>query len=825
NKIQYLSSLTKSGIFLTFVRDGEEMYRFGYNFLEDFIYAKVIIDKFSSAEKCKKYLREEVLEIKEGRLINRQYIDAFIVATSLFAEKFGEEAIDVVEKISNEYEKNRILDDFTKSFSWRPSNQINQEFFQEFINKNRIEPKIVFNVLLENSIKPSNPLNADFLHYILINKPLNERDYMWTTYINGLGNEEERIFQLISFLDEGKVIDRTREHTRLLLILFSWLLTSSNRLIRDKASKAMIELLKSDFLFCLPLLKRFEMVNDPYIIQRLYGIVLGACTKNRNIEQSSNLKLAEYVYTTIFEKDLIYPDILLRDYAKLIIEYFLFKFPKSVARIKEEKINPPYKSLPIPISEKVKGNYEGGLSTISYSMAPEGVDRMSGDFGKYIFDESLNCFDKIDRIDIYNYSMYFIENELGYKNELFTNYDSNRGYYDKHVTNKTERIGKKYQWITLYNILARVSDHHELSNRWNEESFTGFDGAWQANVRDFDPTLNSNFLYDPNRPQFILENPVRPDFIPRDSSKEKISAWINEEDDDFFDVSANLVLHDEFNNEWIAIEMYYSVKNSDNTIIPVHSDDRIGEQDKWLMAQGYFVKINDFKLLQNDLESKNFMGRWFPEGNQSINQLFNREFGWSTGYKISTESEWLEYERETGEFEIVRYPDFSNYFNDLDETKKTYNKESSIVYKEFNRPIKEVIVKVMPAFTRFLWEEQYDASQNEATLFDIPCRFLIDDLELEQQEYDGYYYDNLGELVVYYSKDSTEYNSPSKLLIRKKHLEDFLKRNELVMFWTCLGEKRFTSQEIRNKKWSEWSGLLVITEEGIIGDMKKRKNG
>lgn len=131
----------------------------------------------------------------------------------------------------------------------------------------------------------------------------------------------------------------------------------------------------------------------------------------------------------------------------------------------------------------------------------------------------------------------------------------------------------------------------------------------------------------------------------------------------------------------------------------------------------------------------------------------------------------------------------------------------------------------MPAFTRFLWEEQYDASQNEATLFDIPCRFLIDDLELEQQEYDGYYYDNLGELVVYYSKDSTEYNSPSKLLIRKKHLEDFLKRNELVMFWTCLGEKRFTSQEIRNKKWSEWSGLLVITEEGIIGDMKKRKNG
>lgn len=824
-KVQYLSSLTKSGVFLTFVRDGEEMYRFGYNFLEDFIYAKVIIDKFSSAEECKKYLREELLEIEEGRLINRQYIDVFIVATSLFAEKFGEEAIDVVEKINNEYEKDIILDDFTKSFSWRPSNQINQEFFREFINENNIEPESVFSVLLENSIKPSNPLNADFLHDILINRPLNERDYIWTTYINGLADEEERIFQLISFLDKGKIIDKTREHTRLLLILFSWLLTSSNRLLRDKTSKAMIELLKSDFSFCAPLLKRFEAVNDPYIIQRLYGIIFGACTKNRNIDESSYKELAEYVYSAIFEKDLIYPDILLRDYAKLIIEYFLFKFPKSVTRIKGAKIKPPYKSLEIPISEKVKDNYEGGLNTIAYSMAPKGVDRMYGDFGRYVFDAALNHFDEIDNTNIYNYSMYFIENELGYKNELFAKYDSNRGYYDRHVTHKTERIGKKYQWITMYNILARVSDHHKLSDRWNEEGFTSFDGAWNPYVRDFDPTLNSNFLDDPNRPQSKLEKPVRADFISKDASEEEISAWVNEEVDNFFDVSANIVSFDEFNNVWIALEMYSSIKNSDGVIIPVHFDDRTGEQEKWQMALGYFVKKDEFEILQNDLRSKNFMGRWFPEGRQSIYWLFNREFGWSTGYKLSTENEWLDYKRETGEFETVKYPDYNDYFDDLDGIEKISNGESSIRYKEFNRPIKEVIAKVMPASSRFLWEEQYDASQNEATAFDIPCRFLIDDLELEQQEFDGYFYDKLGELVVYYSKDSMKYNSPNKLLIRKKHLDKFLKKNELVMFWTCLGEKRFMLQEMRNQKWSEWSGLLTLTDEGIIGEMSMHKDG
>lgn len=377
----------------------------------------------------------------------------------------------------------------------------------------------------------------------------------------------------------------------------------------------------------------------------------------------------------------------------------------------------------------------------------------------------------------------------------------------------------------MYNILARVSDHHKLSDRWNEEGFTNFDGAWNPYVRDFDPTLNSNFLDDPDRPQSLLEKTVRADFISKDASEEEICAWVNEEVDDFFDVSANLVLLDELNNEWIALEMYSSVKNSDDAINPVHFDDRTGEQDKWQMALGYFVKKDEFEILQNDLKTKNFMGRWFPEGRQSISWLFNREFGWSTGYKKSTEDEWLDYKRETGEFETVKYPDYSDYFDDLDGIEKISNGESSITYKEFNRPIKEAIAKVMPASSRFLWEEEYDTSQSEATAFDVPCRFLIDDLELEQQEFDGYFYDKLGELVVYYSKDSKKYNSPNKLLIRRKHLDKFLKENELVMFWTCLGEKRFMPQEMRDQKRSEWSGLLSLTDSGTVGEMKKHTDG
>ena len=61
---------------------------------------------------------------------------------------------------------------------------------------------------------------------------------------------------------------------------------------------------------------------------------------------------------------------------------------------------------------------------------------------------------------------------------------------------KTERIGKKYQWIAMYNILSRVSDHCRMVDKYcfQETDEIPFEGTWEPYVRDFDPTLNQNFM-------------------------------------------------------------------------------------------------------------------------------------------------------------------------------------------------------------------------------------------------------------------------------------------------------------------------------------------
>lgn len=78
---------------------------------------------------------------------------------------------------------------------------------------------------------------------------INERDKEWTTYINDcFGSDESRVYQIItSLLNEANFINnlvKDRDRTFLLLVLFSWILTSSNRKLRDETSKAMIVVLK-----------------------------------------------------------------------------------------------------------------------------------------------------------------------------------------------------------------------------------------------------------------------------------------------------------------------------------------------------------------------------------------------------------------------------------------------------------------------------------------------------------------------------------------------------------------------------------------------------
>lgn len=63
------------------------------------------------------------------------------------------------------------------------------------------------------------------LHNTLKGYPLANRDYVWTTFINGKTSDEERLIQLIQLYNKGDVLEGVnKEQIRLLLhqILFNY---------------------------------------------------------------------------------------------------------------------------------------------------------------------------------------------------------------------------------------------------------------------------------------------------------------------------------------------------------------------------------------------------------------------------------------------------------------------------------------------------------------------------------------------------------------------------------------------------------------------------
>ena len=824
-KIPYIAALEKTGLLIGTAYDEEETYYLGYNLLEDFVCARTIIKKHKETNALVSYLLNDLLKVEDGLIKNHHNIDIFIIACGLYAEKNHKECFDdIARNVTNEIDRDDIVNRYLESFIWRTSNSVDAVAFSDFLSRHPVDREVAFRMLIENSAKEHHPLNSFFLHNLLFKKKLGERDALWTDSINHLASDDIRVFQLVTYFDTGKKLNGlSQSNTELLLILLVWLLTSSNRFLRDKASKAAIELLKHEFTLCKPLLQRFEGVNDPYVAQRLYGIIFGACVKRSQEQKEAFRELATYVYASIFDQELVYPDILLRDYARLILERWRYEYPTDSEFIEPSQITPPYKSVPIPVVEQQEyyrqENGNSGFDSIDFSMRINHADcpGMYGDFGRYTFQSALSNFEDVDVLNLYHYAMQFIRDELGYDKQLGAQ-DAISSYYrySRHDTKKIERIGKKYQWIAFYNILARISDRHRIK-QWDEPSRV-YEGPWEPYVRNFDPTLNRNFLFSPDIPTFNATQKGL-DFLPEKPApkSEEILHWIGAKPRYFTSIPDRLLTKDINGNDWVVLHVH-----DDNDSKPLELDDHSfgiakGTQKVWLIAEAYFVKPCHFDAIVQHIKSKQFMSDSFPEAS-NVDQLFNREYAWSPGYNSVFTSDWMGYGIETGKYrietEIIEMPDLDQMLADSD-GKRTF----PMVKREISRKVPEDVIDVelMPAASRVLWEEQYDASQEETTAFYIPCGSIIEGLQLEQKASDGYYYSKDGTLVCFDSSLGSQNNG---LLIRADYLKKYLRNHDVRLIWTCIGEKQYFLGD-HNQQWSTWKGYFTYENDDVRGEFER----
>ncbi len=786
-----------------------------YERFSDFIAAKHIINGTNTITELIQFINTNFFKLnKYGMLENYWDIARFAALSVLAYEKYNVEIIDQVEILKSDeiknYEKENIVKEYLQAFRYRNDKHINKEKYFATVVPYVIGTDLVQShlELLLSMVGRNCGLNAETLTEWLMGLSLTDRDYIWTEYINTQYKEGAQIYYCINFflnqdLNNVEVALRLRYAQAL-----GWFLTSSNRTLRDKASKALIKLLVNNFTVISDLFNIFIDVNDPYVISRLMGCFYGAILLSnlKQLDKEEYKKFCQKIYNEIFGCKIVYPDILLRDYALNILEYATSNGVALEFFI--EKCRPPYKSYEIPnISvDELKQMYDihgedwSGLKAIERSMAPEyGIKDFCsgyGDFGRYTFQSALRGFENVDLEKIFRYAYYYIIKNLGYDNDLFSYNDKMVGY-GRGRESSTERIGKKYQWITMYHILALVSDSHKCRENFNGEGVTSYKGTWRPYIRDFDPTLvktNCSADYEfgvklcrAEYNEWDISNPLWAKTFRGEQKHEEL-----------------VEITDDNGDVWCGL--YVSIQDDSS------KDWRKSRQSFWRSSMGCLIKNSEKNNFIEKLQDKNFYGRWFDavENRQHYN-IFLREYAWAPAYRDEIEIGFIPAEIET-EKRVVKEGVIDN-----EEAPLTVDLLKNYLNDETGRweSIKEVIGHIIPCYDFYTWEEECDYSKEEVVSLVLPVKYIIDKLQLSQIK-DGVW-EKDGEIACVDFGCVKNSNLGKSLYIKKKFLAELL-GDDLSIVWIGIGEKQHLLEawERGNQVWSELSSLIYYNNDGEL---------
>ena len=391
---------------------------------------------------------------------------------------------------------------------------------------------------------------------------------------------------------------------------------------------------------------------------------------------------------------------------------------------------------------------------------------MYGDFGRYTFQSALSPWE--EQFDIQDLSNIVVKLclDLGYSPELFSEFDTLDGRYFDRFSNKEERIGKKYQWIAFYEILANISDnfipyklkvtfddeYNQYIEHKNELWFSAitekdFSGLYEEDMDEKDHIVN-------------IEREYQEKWTVSDSYLRNIDVSVTDETPPLFkqrifDFSLPDYLTDFWMKENIDVKTlcyYISTKfeSEEYYTLSFYNDDRRQKdstqsftRDKTesltIMGRAVFVKKSELKKLHQ--EAKNDIGN---VSSPTTHNIFLREYYWSEAYNI--------WEKERSEYDKKVYIHSSHCYG--------WEKAKQYTSLEEDKP-------------------------NESLSLLMPSKILVDFGQLKMDS-DYKWKNDKNECVCF---DGRSIGGERVLLGKKDFIDEFCLKNEYTIVWFCYYDK------------------------------------
>lgn len=899
--LELLKLMEKYGLLLKYPRYGknskriEYKYKFTYNRFSDHLIVRSLLteNKINSEVSAQRFFVDG--KFLDENINNIGLLEALSIQIPERCKKDKVEFVWVIpEKYRDDY---RIKTAFLNSIKWRnveldgfdkktgKASYINEsqikKYISTYMNDSIYDLHQVMYCLFDVSVVPNHPLNALRLHEILSRTNLAERDSWFQQYMLNATSEQGNTISRIQSWSISRLPRDINDQKTILLtgIALVWTLSSTDNDLRDRSTRALIQLFRYHQDVLVKLLEMFIDIDDPYIVERLFATTYGVVSLNPH-DKAGFQSLVVWIYKNHFLNKNRRPDALLDDYAKGLIELYIRKYKNNI-HVGLNKIKPSfaYYKFPnnIPDIDSLRRKYDNNnyFSIWGSLMYGEGGAALA-DFGNYTVGSYLSGFTNIplskklpnpntsrkgfdkfkkslskkqkklleeyhsksfsnrfnfsfvestvvkqeisdeevtQALDNFERSLSFFKKckykkykpyvvgkktftkafedydiniarrwimdrviKLGWRPELHEEYDRGRSSFDRLQNDSVERIGKKYQWIALYEFLAMIgSNYHYIQDSWLDNTSKIFKGAYQTYARDLDPTVDPLLLE-----KFTNKNDDKKDIW----WKPSYNAWRTEN----WQFSSGdiprpkTIIESKHGNKTFITLLSWAIWKSEREN-PEDEDDR-RYRELWIRTQGYVVYKKDLQTIIRWSKDKRFYNDTLPQPADHSHSVFLSEFPNSSAYQ---------------------------------DTIAIYEPSDGWITPDEQAPFKVIQPVIQYSGSSF---EEDRALRNTGIRIYSPNLAIRKLLSIQDTDNLGIY-KSKDKNICMFNPDLDKYLSSDSLLVNKNEFIKELERKGLTIIWSVLGEKLYHNNGNYAKQRLEVQGICYLDDNGkIIEDVR-----
>lgn len=676
-------------------------------------------------------------------------------ATVLLAERTGRELIDLLGASQDtpgelsEHDTFALYASLVRTLALRDARSVSErtaELLEQAVDRFGLGPEVL-EATLGVSTQRDHLLNSDHLHQLLSSMAPPDRDVQWSIPIYDALNRAGALHRLLRWAEQLPTPENLRparaqaapwaprragsavaapvthqppgpEVVRLAATTLVWTFTSSNRFLRDRATKALVQLLLGHPEVVTYLLDKFlhtdaHKVNDTYLFERLtvavYGVVArtGAGAGHGRLLRNVAERMLTYVYGDVEAPTHASVNALLCDAAGRIVRAAFeanLVSADDAARCAHPHACPPIGEAPneatIDANYPVRNadderlwaslhssllgladftNYEvkpavGKFSQLPLSTpAPAPTYQRRGEPPEVLPDQ-VHAFAQSLPISVREVlgtppavaqlltdrwrakralaeeqyrllqqcaqpptveeeladtpvdkgwaSRWIFDNAVrrGWTPDRFATFDNVRGGGRGREGHKAERVGKKYQWLGLHELVERLANHRHLI-----QSHAGapaqYLGAESLLLLDIDPTLppaahplSPTAAGEPDSPtaadtrhatfrDAVLDGRWNPP-PPTLPTSDHLASWLLQESG-LPDLGTLAVRKDDHGHQWVTLYEY--------VVDSVGGPEWKGQAEQWHIINSWLLSESHCQPALAFLAQRTLMGRWMPE--------------------------------------------------------------------------------------------------------------------------------------------------------------------------------------------------------------------